>query len=97
MRYFRYRWRESPHDQPDWGDSTWYFEVDDSNIVVGQWEVYDRGVVLRYDHQRLMDEYGMLADQRFGVDNAHADGVEELDADEYRAATAPLVRRPSPR
>jgi hypothetical protein len=97
VRYFQYHWRDSPHDHPDWGDSTWYLEVDDSNVVAGQWEVYDGGVVLRYDHQRLMDEYGMLADQRFDADNASAEGFEEMDADEYRAATATLVRRPPPR
>ena len=94
MRYFRYRWQETPQERAEWGPSTWYFEVDCSGVVVGQWEVYDGGVVLRYDEQRLTDAHGFLADQPFDAATAGAEGVEELNEDEYRAATALLVRRP---
>lgn len=87
--YFAWRWPEPPVDHLEWGASTWYFEVDRDDLVVGQWEVYDNGVVLRYDDHHLMDEHGFLADQPFDADEAAEDGAKELDA----GATRPRRRR----
>ncbi len=93
MKYFVYRWTEPPSDHAAWGASTWYFEVDDDTRIVGQWEVYDSGVILRYDEQHVQDEHGMLADQPFEPREAAVEGVRELDAAEYAAATAALAPR----
>lgn len=94
VRFFRYRWNEAPVDHRDRGPSTWYFRVDEEGTVVSQWEVYDSGVVLHYDRDHLLDEYGMLADQPFDVAEALAADARELDRSEYETATAALVRRP---
>ena len=64
MRYFKRYWDEPRADeQRDWGCSWWFFETDDSGVVKRQVEVYDHGPTLRYDESRMVDEYGMLADQ----------------------------------
>jgi hypothetical protein len=94
MRYFRYRWNKTPGgDKSHWGCSTWYFAVE-GDTVVKQWEVYDGGVVLIYDVQRVEDEHGGLSDQPSDPAEALAEGVEEIDQATFRAATANLSRRP---
>lgn len=97
MRYYRYRWSEPPSAHPSWGASTWYFAVDDTSVIVSQWEVYENGVVLQYDRDHLRDDYGMLADQLFDAREAAGQGVEELGREDYKAATSSLLRRlPAP-
>lgn len=64
MRYFKRYWDESRGDEHDaWGCAWWYFETDDTGVVVRQIEIYDAGPTLRYHDCRLDDEFGMLSDQ----------------------------------
>jgi hypothetical protein len=68
-RYFKRRWEESRGDEFDhWGPSEWYFELNDDGYPVRQVERYDRGQVLKYDANRLYDEYGGLGDQALDLD-----------------------------
>ncbi len=58
-RYFRRRWAESRGDAYDsWGPATYFFETTDTGEVVRQVEVYENGPVLRYEPERVEDEYG---------------------------------------
>lgn len=64
MRYFKRYWGEPRGDANDaWGCSWWYLETDSAGAVLRQIEVYDCGPTLRYDRQRLNDEFGGLSDQ----------------------------------
>lgn len=64
MNYYKRHWDETRGDQYDsWGDSTYYFEVDESDNPVRQIEVYESGKVLRYSTLHPTDEFGALADQ----------------------------------
>ncbi len=60
-RFYRRRWDESRGDEFDaWGQSVWYFEVDNDGWPVRQVEVYDTGPVLRYGPEHEEDQYGGL-------------------------------------
>lgn len=62
MHYFKRHWDESRGDgHADWGTSTWYFETDPDMWPTRQIEVYANGRVLRYDRQRVEDEFGRLS------------------------------------
>lgn len=69
LRYFKRHCDESRGDKYDfWGTSTWYFEVDDDGYAVRQLELYDAGVVLKYDERHPNDEFGGLSDQSIDFD-----------------------------
>ncbi len=77
-RYFRYRWDEDRGDEfASWGRATYYFAVNESGEVEAQLEVYDDGHVLAYDRDHLADEYGMLTDEPFDLDDSPATEIDE--------------------
>lgn len=60
-QHYQRRWDESRGDEYDaWGASTWFFEVESDGSVVRQIEVYDHGPTLRYDEDRVEDDFGRL-------------------------------------
>ena len=60
-RFFRRPWHDSRGDEFDaWGNSIWYFEVDEDGWPVRQVEVYDNGPALRYGPGHEEDQYGGL-------------------------------------
>ncbi len=62
MRYYKRRWEDTRGDEyADWGHSWWYFEVDQSDRVVRQVEVYDDGTVLKYSQATPEDQHGGLS------------------------------------
>lgn len=64
MRHYRYKWDEIRGDKfNDWGNTVYWFEVDESSHASRQIEEYERGVILKYDSSHPSDEYGFLADQ----------------------------------
>ena len=68
MRYFKQHWDDSLIDQ-DWGGVTYYGEYGDDGYATRQIEVFDKGIVLKYDEQHFQDNYGMLDDGAFQEDN----------------------------
>ena len=64
MRYYQYHWDESRGEAfPGWGSADYFFETDDSGIVLRQVEVYANGTILRYSGNHMEDAYGKLTDQ----------------------------------
>ena len=64
MRYFRYKWDENRGDKfSDWGNTVYWFEVDESGYASRQIEEYENRIILKYDSSHSSDEYGFLADQ----------------------------------
>ncbi len=64
MRYFRRHWAEDRGDQfASWGGATFFFEIDESGYPLRQMEIYDCGIVLKYDVHHFSDDYGGLADK----------------------------------
>lgn len=57
----------------------------DDGYAVRQMEVYESGVILKYDSSHLEDEYGFLPDQRLEPEE---NGVPEVSAEELEAAWA---------
>jgi hypothetical protein len=63
VRYFRRACDEPRRDEFDaWGTSVWYFEFDDQGSPRRQVEVYQNGIVVKYDTTHLEDEYGGLSE-----------------------------------
>lgn len=84
MRYYKGRWDEDRGDEfASWGASDWYFEVEPDKTVARQIEVYDGGVVLRYDQQHLDDKFGGLTDKPF---DAAGLPVAEIARDDFERA-----------
>lgn len=68
-RYFKRNWNETRGDEFDsWGTSIWYFETDQSGLPIRQMEVYENGNRLKYDSNKLFDDYGRLGDQPLDID-----------------------------
>ena len=81
MRYFRYHWNETRGDDFDnWGRATYWFEMAQDGYASRQMEVYENGVVLKYDESHFSDEYGFLADQPLEPDE---NSIPEISAEEF--------------
>ena len=62
MLYYKRHWDENPGGkQSHWGTSDWYFEVGQDGYAVRQIEVYQSGIVLKYQAEQE-DEFGFLTD-----------------------------------
>ncbi|MFT6960198.1 MAG: hypothetical protein ACJA17_001300 [Polaribacter sp.] len=65
MNYFTQFWNENRDDKyADWGTSTWYFETDDTDEILKQITIYKSEKVLKYSEDNLIDEFGVLDDQK---------------------------------
>jgi hypothetical protein len=66
MMYFEYRGAGSQHHIGyAWGPCRRLVEVHDDQSAVRQIDLYDNGLVLKYDRDHARDEYGMLIGFRF--------------------------------
>jgi hypothetical protein len=84
LRYFRYEWNASRGDEfADWGSAVLWNEMAEDGYVVRQLEVYENGVVLKYDALHLEDKYGFLSDQPLEPEKY---GVPEVSAEAFEAA-----------
>lgn len=64
MPYYRRTWDERRGDEHDaWGDSEWWFDVDDQNYAVRQIEVYSTGPTKRYSESHPEDDAGGLTSE----------------------------------
>ena len=82
-RYFKFRWNETRGDEFDeWGFSTFYSETDGDLFTTRQIQIYDNGIVLKYDSNNLSDEFGGLADQSIegGLEESNEISQEEFEA-----------------
>ncbi len=61
MRYFRKTGEGYHAPVADWGDPTYWLEVNDCGDAERQLEVYPNGNVLRYDRDHPKDEYSELS------------------------------------
>ncbi len=68
-----------------WGHATYWYEMRDDGYAARQMEVYENGVVLKYDSSHLKDEYGFLSDQPLELEKY---GVLEVAADVFEAEWA---------
>lgn len=92
MPFYRRRWEEPRgDDHNDWGNSTWYFWVD-NGAVEAQIEKYDNGVTLAYDRYHREDSYGFLTQET--LNPTEWDGFE-IDIATYQSAVdgQPFNRR----
>jgi len=70
MRYFRRFWNETPGgNRHAWGTSWWYFETDAKGCVTRQIELYESGLILRYDETKIEDELGGLSESALDLDD----------------------------
>lgn len=61
-RYYKRFWDENRGDEfSEWGTSLWFFEIDEKGFVMRQMEIYQSGIVLKYDESLEEDKYGGLA------------------------------------
>lgn len=82
MRYFKFFWNENRGDKySDWGNSTWYHEVDEEFYAIRQLTIYDNGNITKYDLEHLDDEFGLLAE---GVLEIGSES-EEISKEEFEA------------
>lgn len=51
MKYWK-NYFEELLDEPEWGFSTWYLELDDHSLPVRQVVVFDSGPVLRQEREK---------------------------------------------
>lgn len=85
-RYYKRRWEERRGDQfSDWGEATYYFEIDEAGYAIRQIETYANGRTLRYDRDRREDKFGSLADQPLDSGEFRA---FEIAGDEFERAWA---------
>ncbi len=59
--------QQSPHKESSaWGNFTRYLEVGSYNFANRQIDVYENGYLTRYNRSHWEDQFGCLADFRFG-------------------------------
>lgn len=77
LTYLKRRWENTSADHPEWGHSWWFFEVDARGTVLRQIERYASGPTLRYNSERLEDEFGGLAERPIPPhEQASYEGIE---------------------
>lgn len=82
MRYFKFYWDENRGDEySDWGNSFWYNEFDEEFYATKQMRIYDNGNVLKYDLERIDDEFGCLAE---GIIDIGSES-QEISKEEFEA------------
>lgn len=95
VRFFKRPWEESRGDEYDsWGTSTWYFEIGDDSYVSRQVEIFENGVVLRYDEAHVEDIYGGLGE---GARDLEGEGflpfeIGQAEFEQVWATVTPLNR-----
>ena len=83
-KYITFFWPELRGDgYNDWGTSTWFIELDDSNYPSRQIEVYQNGKRLKYDQKHFEDVYGFLGDQSFGENELNEMKASEISKNEF--------------
>lgn len=81
MKYLRYHFDEARGDEFDhWGQVTYRYEMEDDGYAARQMEVYENGIILKYDPSHLVDKYGFLADQMLEPEKY---GISEVTAEEF--------------
>ena len=87
LYYFKRYWDETTGDPStnSWGTSTYYFETDMKGEVLRQIEVYQNGKKLRYDENKIENEYGGISDQP--LDLTEFDEFK-IDKEEFEQAWA---------
>ena len=70
MKYYKRYWEETTGEDltDSWGKSTYYFEVDSTNIPVRQIQVFENLNVLKYSSEKKSDEFGFISDQPLDED-----------------------------
>jgi hypothetical protein len=78
MNYFTQFWNENRDDKyADWGTSTWYFETDDSDEILKQITIYKSEKVLKYSEDNLIDEFGVLEDQKLTLEECDGKSISK--------------------
>jgi hypothetical protein len=76
MNYFTQFWNEDRDDKyADWGTSTWYFETDDTDEILKQITIYKSEKVLKYSEDNLIDEFGVLDDQKLTLEDCDGESI----------------------
>jgi len=81
--YVKAYWDESRGDEFDhWGNTMYYFELDDDFYPTRQIQIYDNGNSLKYSRTHYLDDrYGMLSDQPLELDEMPC---EKLSPEEFQ-------------
>lgn len=94
VNYYRRPWKETRGDAFDsWGESMWFFEVDDLGNVTRQVEQYDNGTTLGYGPDLEQDAWGFLTFE--ALDLAEFEPYR-IEADEFEAAWSAVLRPQRP-
>lgn len=84
MKHYRFNWDEFRGGEEDhWGKSLWYIEVDNEGWLTRQLEIYENGQVLKYDEDKIEDEYGMLGDQKMTKEELGEFGAKLISLEEF--------------
>ena len=76
MNYFTQFWNEDRDDKYSvWGTSTWYFETDDTDEILKQITIYKSEKVLKYSEDNLIDEFGVLDDQKLTIEDCDGESI----------------------
>jgi hypothetical protein len=87
MRYFKHYWDEPRGDEHNaWGRSSWYFETNEAGVVSRQIEVYEHGPILRYDQNKVDDEFGKLSEALLDIGEFSSFEIQREDFEQAWAA-----------
>jgi len=80
MKYIKQLVKASWRDNPvDWGDVTYFFEMDQDGQVLRQLEVHENGIVLKYDRTHFSDSEGSLSDKTLELGEVAPCGISESE------------------
>ena len=83
MKYIKAHWEESRGDKyDDWGNSTWYIELDDDEYPIRQLEIYSNGYRLKYYSENMKDKYGQLGDQPINEEDQWGEYISNKEFEE---------------
>ena len=95
MKYFKFHWNETRGDQYDsWGTSMWYLELDETFYPNRKIEVYQNGMRLKYDSDKIEDKFGMLGDQAVSIEEINQMKATEIAAFEFDEEWGIVVKLP---
>ena len=89
MKYYKRYWDENTGEKlsNSWGKSTYYFEVDTSERVTRQMQIFENSNILRYSTEKNTDKYGSLSDQPLDKDEFESFQMEKREFEQLWNST----------
>ena len=96
MRTVKFFKRDFAEDLNGHGSSVWLFELGPDNFATKQLEIYEDGTVFAYDAEHDHDQFGMLADQPFDLEEFASFEISPVEFDTSWASARPVNRPANP-